>query len=241
MGHVRALLFDFGGTLDVPGGHWLDRFLAQYRAAGLAISRPELDHAFVHATRVAYQSGEALRGAGLEQLLYFLVGEQLTFLAANGPDAVRRALVNDRRDRILDSIADAFVAETLRGLAHSREVLTALARRYWLGVVSNFYGNLDRILTETGLAPLFGATADSVRVGFFKPDRRIFEAALSALGARPQEAAMIGDSLDKDCQPARALGLRTVWLRGSDAPAASRSSLADYTIGSLDELKDLRW
>jgi hypothetical protein len=42
MATITALLFDFGGTLDGPA-HWLDRFLASYRNAGIDISRADLD------------------------------------------------------------------------------------------------------------------------------------------------------------------------------------------------------
>ena len=50
-----------------------------------------------------------------------------------------------------------------------------------MGIVSNFYGNLDRILEEAKLDRLFAAVADSSRIGIFKPDAGIFEAALKKL------------------------------------------------------------
>lgn len=54
-----------------------------------------------------------------------------------------------------------------------------------------------------------GADADefvlSYEVGAAKPDRRIFEAALSRLGVDPAEAIMVGDSAEND-GAARALG-----------------------------------
>jgi hypothetical protein len=38
----KAILFDFGGTLDSDGEHWLDRVYALYETAGLEVAQPEI-------------------------------------------------------------------------------------------------------------------------------------------------------------------------------------------------------
>jgi FMN phosphatase YigB (HAD superfamily) len=45
-----------------------------------------------------------------------------------------------------------------------------------------------------------------------KPHRSIFDAALAAVGASPEEAAMVGDSYADDIEGARALGIRAILL-----------------------------
>ena len=106
--------------------------------------------------------------------------------------------------------------------------------------MSNCYGNLDRILEEAKLDRFFAAVADSSRLGIFKPEAGIFEAALKKLQCAPESAAMIGDSLDKDCAPAHKLGMRTVWLRTEprrdedSAPPTSQSR-------SIDEVAQIQW
>ena len=241
---MRAVLFDFGGTLDWPR-HWLDRFLTHYRDAGLRLTRAELDPAFDAATRTAYRSASALRNYGLAELLPFLVSRQLEYLrdvesartprfaTELGTDAVIREL--SRR------ISDAFVKESIAGLARSRAVLAALDPRLKIGAVSNFYGNLARILDDAGFTGLVAAIADSGRLGLYKPDPGIYRAALATLGVPATAAIMVGDSLDKDCAPARGLGMRTVWLRHQDAPPTDEQarSHADFTIIALEELNDL--
>lgn len=243
MPSVSSLLFDFGGTLDLPGGHWLDRFLVRYRAAGLELSRAEMDAAYSHATAAAYRLSDTMREAGLSDLLRFLVRAQFDYLGRSGPGRLREALEGGEDEELIAAISAGFVEETRRGLSHSREVLAALSSRFKLAVVSNFYGNLERVLAEAEMLELMSAVVDSSRVGFFKPDPRIIQAALALIGAAPEKAAMIGDSLEKDCAPARRMGLRTVWLRGARGAQAESASLAsaDYTIGGLDELADLAW
>ena len=243
---VSALLFDFGGTLDGPL-HWLDRFLAQYRAAGIEISRDELDHAFDHATAAGYRAAKVVQRFGMMELVRFLVGNQTEFLAHRGAEPVRGALnaLDARaRHRVVEQITGGFVKVTKEGLDANRNVLRELARRFRIGVVSNFYGNLDRILDESGMVKLIDTVADSARIGSFKPEPRIFETAIHALKVKPTAAAMVGDSLGKDCAPARRLGLKTVWYRSQTSvhPAGDAdASVADFTISSLGELSGIQW
>jgi putative hydrolase of the HAD superfamily len=242
---MRAILFDFGGTLDFPG-HWLDRFLAHYRASGIDIERTELDSAFSIATRKAYGCSAKLREYSLSRLVGFLVELQFEHLFTNGAGS-RCYLVSERiafdLSKLHEQICDRFVAESMTGFRTSRGILASLARRFKIGVVSNFYGNLERVLAEADLAHMVSATADSGRLGFYKPDQRIFMAALAQLGVNPQDAVMVGDSDGKDCAPAKAMGMRTVWLRHphfNDTKAAP-SGLVDCTIDSLGELENFEW
>ncbi len=70
-------------------------------------------------------------------------------------------------------------SQTLRAIfARNLPVLEALGRRCRLGIVSNFYGNLEAVCASVGLAPLFGVMADSDRVGAKKPDPKLFRFAL---------------------------------------------------------------
>jgi len=50
----KALLFDFGGTIDADGEHWLDRFFALYEDEGLDFRQEEIKRAFYHADAVCH-------------------------------------------------------------------------------------------------------------------------------------------------------------------------------------------
>ena len=247
---MRTILFDFGGTLDYPG-HWLDRFLVHYRAAGINLTREQLDPGFDHATRIAYRSTRFVSAYGLTELVDYLVRLQIDFLSRHGAQEVREILGaaagGMRLPEIAGWITQSFVAESQHGFALSREVLATLSGRFRMGVVSNFYGNLENILAEADLARFFGAVADSSQLGIFKPEPGIFTKALDRLGSVPAETAMVGDSLDKDCVPARKLGITTIWLRSRAGAGVSAGNAqqtlapADFTIEALVELEHLRW
>ena len=81
--------------------------------------------------------------------------------------------------------------------------------------------------------------AASAELGCAKPDKEIFEKALELAGCAAQESVMIGDRLDNDIIPAKAVGMKTVWVRNGLAKYQDTGlgeSVADYQIGSLSEL-----
>jgi HAD superfamily hydrolase (TIGR01509 family) len=250
-----AILFDFGGTLDCPS-HWLDRFLKHYRGAGFDITRDELDTAFDFATKAGYAAGKSMERFKLGDLVRFLVGNQFEYLRGEGPDRFRESLGKmDSRERFrnVERIRESFLKETVTGLAHSREILGRLKPHFKLGVISNWYGNLDTIIAEAGMNRLFDSITDSTRVRAVKPDPAIFHAALKALAAAPEQTAMVGDSMSKDVAPAHRIGMRTVFLRSigqehepaaltaQSSNGACSDSIVDYSIDSLDEMLTLKW
>jgi putative hydrolase of the HAD superfamily len=55
---------------------------------------------------------------------------------------------------------------------------------------------------------------ESAVVGIRKPDPAIFKLGVDALGLKPEEVLVIGDSYRKDIVPAESLGCRVLWLKG---------------------------
>src|SRR2546428_21155 len=106
----------------------------------------------------------------------------------------------------IDRIARRFVGDAMETLRGNTPLLSRLSRRYRLGIVSNFYGNLATVCEEAGIRRLFGVVIDSGRVGYVKPDSRIFHRAVEELGLTPADATFVGDSLSRDMAGARAAG-----------------------------------
>jgi HAD superfamily hydrolase (TIGR01509 family) len=206
---IETVLFDFGGTLDSDGVAWKERFHAFYRAEGLDLSAEAFAPTF-------YAADDALVGAlppttSLKETVDALAAGLEAELARRG------AGVDDARGR---RVASRFLSEMSTAFARNRPVLKALGERYRLGVVSNFYGNLEAACESSGLASLFGVMADSQRVGAEKPEPAIFHAALSALDATPETTVMVGDSLRRDGEGARRSGLSFIWIAPKDVQAA---------------------
>jgi putative hydrolase of the HAD superfamily len=105
------------------------------------------------------------------------------------------------------------------------------ARGLRLGIVSNFDGRLIRICEGLRIAPAFNALVMSGRVGYAKPDPRIFAIALARLGVTPAEAAHVGDSEREDLAGAEAAGLRAVLIQRTGPPGAGPERISD--LGQL--------
>ncbi len=88
------------------------------------------------------------------------------------------------------------------------EALTRVREAGWvIGIVSNSEGHLPELFDAVGLGDAFDVIVDSTHVGVRKPDPRIFEIALEALGRKAEQAAYAGDIPDVDMVGARAAGI----------------------------------
>jgi HAD superfamily hydrolase (TIGR01549 family) len=100
------------------------------------------------------------------------------------------------------------------------------ARGVRVAVLSNSEGRLAELLAEIGIADVFAAMIDSGRLGIEKPDRRIFDHALAALGAT-QPGIHIGDSWPADIAGALGAGWRAIWFgRRATSVADPRVAIA---------------
>ena len=219
----KAILFDFGGTLDADGIPWKERFYPIYREEGI-------DWDFPTFGRLFGASDDSLNDEKLDEVNY----------AATLLEQVSRVLRRgDREDaRLARRIAERFHVDSLRCLERNRALLEELSARYRLGIVSNFYGNLEFLCREIGYRKFFATVIDSARVGMSKPQPAIFQAAVSQLGCLPEQVVFVGDNPLRDMAPAKALAMPHVWLNTlhPERPACCED---DHVIRSLLELRDL--
>jgi putative hydrolase of the HAD superfamily len=67
-----------------------------------------------------------------------------------------------------------------------------------------------------------------------------FKAALNALGAKPEEAIMVGDRISRDVQTAKKLGIQTCYARyGDENPPEKGQSGADFELSDIKDLLDI--
>lgn len=229
---TRAVLFDFGGTLDADGLHWSDRFARAYRQAGRPVDPDPFRAAFVAAERVL--AGRNLQGWSFRALLELQVRLQMEALGWLAPTGA--SVAPEEAARWVAAVADFCYEEAAACLRRNRSVLAELqARSYRLGVVANFPGNLADVCREFGLTDFLDVIVDSTVEGIAKPDPRIFQRALDRLGLPPSACWFVGDSLEKDILPARQLGFRTVWIVPAEKGPAAHPA-ADAVIHRLPDI-----
>ena len=114
-----------------------------------------------------------------------------------------------------------------------------------VAIVTNNDGTAARQLVEFGICqvgdgPLssVAAVADSGILGIAKPDPRIFDPALEALGVEPGRALYVGDTVHADVYGARAAGMPVVQLDPYElfgdfdhARLPNVNAIADFLLG----------
>ena len=90
------------------------------------------------------------------------------------------------------------------------------ARGLRTAIVSNCDHSTRPIVDELGLEREADAVVLSFEVGVAKPDPAIYQAALDALAARPEEAVLVDDQAAY-CEGAEAIGIRSFLILRDDA------------------------
>ncbi|USG68499.1 HAD family hydrolase [Brevibacillus ruminantium] len=131
--------------------------------------------------------------------------------------------------------------DTIKPIPEVERCLRKLAASHQLGIVTN--GPEDMAFTKIerlGLSHLFSADQliISERVGYHKPDRRIFTAALERFGTAPKETLFVGDSWEADVAGAIDAGMDAVWINPKKLqPASNHLPLA--VVERLEQLTDV--
>ena len=219
--NIRALLFDFGGTLDGNGVHWRDR---TYRF--LQQAYPEIDR----------ETFDRVDRAAVDRLINSGNGPQLSLretmdvIATGIYEAL--GLDSDVKDRYVDF----FCKGAKECLDRNRQWLTTLRDRYRLGVISNNFGNTRGWCDEYNLSPLLDIVVDSTVVGVSKPEAGIFHAALRGISTVPEAAIYVGDTYSDDVVGAKGVGMWTAWLVGEEDKECPDASIVDIQLTTLQEL-----
>lgn len=216
-----VLLFDLDDTLVVFGSGRGDlwREMGQEFAPRLGVALEPL-LAAIGSARDDFWSDPRTKDQGRLDM----VGARRTIVSG-----ALEALGCDR-GRVGQEFADAFTWAREEGVAPFPDAVASLEtlqrRGHRLGLVTNGSGEFQRRKIERHD---LGRFFDDIRVegeqGIGKPHPEVFEAALASLGARPDEAWMVGDNLRADIAGAQSVGIRGVWMDSRktglpvDAPA----------------------
>jgi len=161
-----------------------------------------------------------------------------------GGEELEAALVDGGHVLVpVDRYSEATAVVVGNDFAFSYERLTAAARAV-AGGAAFVTPNLDpRLPLEGGdFLPGCGAIVEAVATAagvrplvIGKPEPPLFELALQRMGVAPEEAAMVGDSVDSDVRGARRIGITAVLF----APHGGPDGVAHHMVRSMAQLRRL--
>lgn len=230
---TKGYIFDYGGTLDTAGCHWGKMLWHAYERQSIPVTEEQFREAYVFAERTLGKNPIIQTDYTFRKTLEVKLRIEFEYLQAKGYLCNSNFCLASMQAAVLDDLYERVRTIT----AQSKEVLVKLRELYPIALVSNFYGNLPVVLEEFGLSGLFNTVVESAVVGIRKPDTRIFQLGVDALGLPPEEITVVGDSISKDIAPAKRLGCQTVWIKGegwTDQP--EDTSMADRIISDLTEI-----
>jgi putative hydrolase of the HAD superfamily len=144
---------------------------------------------------------------------------------------------------VAEKLADHFSAERRRLQRLMPDVVETLVRLksdYKIALLTNGAPDLQREkISSSGLAGFFDAIAVSGEHGIGKPRAEIFHILLDQLGTPPEQAVMVGNSLERDIAGARNAKLAaSIWIQvpGSEETA---DVLPHHTICGLHEIPSI--
>lgn len=227
---IKAVAFDFGGTLDVPGMHWFDFFLSLFESelTLCGISRELYWNAYVYGERQMEKHGIP-HDTNFRDTLACKLNYQLEYIAGCSE------LNLNKLPALKEIVASRGVPQIESNLQKAVILLEKLSKRYDLSIVSNYYGNLEAVLKDYGIYGYLNRLVDSTIVGLRKPDSAIWKMAIDQSGAQPENFLIIGDSMKNDIRPAQTLGCPTILITNTTLPAEYQGEW----VNSLEMLSEL--
>ena len=205
---IKGIIFDYGGTLDTGGDHWSHVIRAGWQKAGVVADDALFREAYVYGERELERTLHILPHHNFGDLLEIKMEIELGYLASTGNFPPAR--VESKAKEIA-----AYCYEVAKAnVQKSKTVLVQLAKTYPLVLVSNFYGNIETVLEDFGILSCFKKVIESAKVGVRKPDPKIFELGVKALGLPAEEVLVVGDSVKNDIIPASTIGCPTLLIEG---------------------------
>ena len=234
-GSVRAVFFDFGGTLfsytDVWGRNFYPILLEAMQRLGVESEAERAGPAFRDATRETFVEFRD-RAYYLHRDLYQSI---FTHFA--------RTLGGEASPEQLDWFHERQRSLVVEQFQLRPDCLAVLGSLHGSGLHVAIVSNIDDdylvpMIARVDLEKSLDAWTSSEEAQSCKPDPGIFEVALGKAGVEASECFFVGDSEEHDIAGARALGMQTVLIQEGDleAPGSGVRAEAHHRIRTLSEL-----
>jgi putative hydrolase of the HAD superfamily len=235
---IRGIIFDINGTLtDINTNEWHDDV---YR---------------VMSNLLSYQG--ILLDANVVKNLYFqIMAEQRAARGERHPEfdavGIFREIMNRcstdftrhlSREKL--ELLPLLLAETHRAASRYRlqifhgveETIKNLFSKYRLAIISDAqtaYAVPE--LNAVGLLGYFDPVIVSGDFGYRKPDRRLFEHALTGMKMKPSEVVCVGNDMYNDVHGAQKFGMKTIFFKSNQGLQKKEGVKPDYIIYDFPEL-----
>lgn len=225
MDQIKAITFDFGGTLahgKLDKENYRIALIDYFHRIGYSGGLAKINK-----SRIAMLERLRKNQAKNIELRFDLLYSGLLFDLGLHP-------TKERLEYIEWLYNHFFRIDFVPGL---QKILEYLSKKYKLAIVSNIISNVSRLaLKKHDLEKYFEYVVLSRDLGIRKPDPEIFNFTLHNLEIEANESVHVGDSLETDIQGAKNAGMKTVWIKGDEKVINIHP---DFVISKIIELPNL--
>lgn len=237
---IKGLIFDVNGTMaDIltdESSEEVYRVLSNFLDyQGISLSPGDVK-------RLYFDANKRQRRTSPEKFPEFDVVAIFRELLENHATAYTADLPEEKLNVLPLILAEIFRAASrfkLQLYPGVREVLDDLRGRYQLAVLSD--GQTAWAVPElrsAGLLDFFNPVIVSGDLKFCKPDRRMFELALSEMRLSAPEVLFVGNDMYRDVFGAHEAGLKTIFFKSNQGEQKYRGAEPDYIIYDFRQLPE---
>ena len=241
---MTAILFDYGATLDTFGQHWGMVIWHGYEHLSIPVTEAQYRDAYVYGERTLGSKDIIQQTDTFLTTLKVKIDLQFDFLRDSGAWLSG----DEERKAKHDTLVEYLYSGLQKNMEHTRLVLSQLHDKgIPMALVSNFYGNVEAVLTEMQLRDFFCEVIESAQVRIRKPDPRLYALGIEALRSKvapecldEKDILVVGDSISKDIIPAKSLSCKTAWFKGEGwKKEAVDETIPDFVITDLQDIIQL--
>lgn len=223
---TKGILLNYEGTIDTNGQHWGAILWHKFQKHISGLEKSVYNSAYAYSETVLAADHMIKPTHVFLDVLTHKITQQFNYLSAQGYQLDYTKV---------HAIAKECNSLAIRTLKKTTNILKTISDMFPVVLVSNFYGNLDTVLTEFGIKQYFADVVESTSSAMhFNTD--IYEKAVTRLGYLPEECIAVGDSYNRDILPSKAVGCKTIWLNvmsweewGIDELEISDAEIADIS------------
>jgi len=221
---VKAVLFDLGDTL--VNTHTAETWRKILQALDIVISIDSVEEAMMESIR----EFEAEKHSDLSAREFY---KELNLLHLKHLGITNQAVTEILAEEIN---AKWFEFANVQAYPDVKETLHQLRKKgLKLGLITGGYEiDIQQILPRAGLEGFFDVCVGADTIGNRKPCPEVFRYALRKLKVRADEAVFVGDSLERDYQAAKKVGMPAVMINREGKPVADDVK----SISSLKQIVD---
>jgi HAD superfamily hydrolase (TIGR01509 family) len=229
---VKAILFDFGGTLIDSSIFKKSSRKMIYETMdslyGLANSFQHIEKLYNEISGSVWSEHQDTDPRKKEKVVRYEILSRLIHTIGKTPNPT------DLNRLFSALVAGAIESDCL--YPKTRSVMEHLHMKYKMAIVSNGLAEYTWPTLEINdIADFFCVKVISEEVGFEKPDQRIFQIALDKLEVEPYEVVMVGNMLYEDIFGAYNAGIRSIWINRNE-PQRVSDVVPDFELKDIGDI-----